>query len=55
MLIGCGYLERTADGRAYRVGFPPGMAVFDLEVDVRATVVAYLARPRARRGPPPEG
>jgi len=54
LLIDYGELERTADGRAYRVGFPPGPVAFDLEVDdidVRATVAAYrdhVAR-RARR------
>ena len=44
MLVDYGYLERTADGRAYRVGFPPRPMAFDLEVedlDVRATVAAY--------------
>ncbi len=45
LLVDYGQLERTADGRAYRVGFPPGPMAFDLEVDdidVRATVAAYL-------------
>ncbi len=54
MLIDYGQLERTADGRAYRVGFPPGPMAFDLEiddVDVRATVAAYLARPHPTRPP----
>lgn len=44
-LVDYGLLERTADGRWYRVGFPPGAVAFDLEVediDVRATVAAYL-------------
>ena len=43
-LIDSGHLERTADGRAYRVGFPPGGVAYELEVDdidVRATVAAY--------------
>ena len=56
LLIDYGHLERTADGRAYRVGFPPGMVAFDLEVediDVRATIAAYReqVRSRPRRGP----
>jgi len=57
LLVDHGLLERTADGRAYRVGFPPRPVAFDLEVDeidVRATVAAYLdalrRRPRRRPG-----
>jgi hypothetical protein len=55
-LVDHGLLERTADGRAYRVGFPPGPVAFDLEVDeidVRATVAAYLdqVRRRPKRAP----
>ena len=60
VLVDEGQLERTADGRAYRVGFPPRPLVFDLEVennDVRATVAAYVenarrqaAEPRRSRG-----
>ena len=45
LLVDHGHLERTLDGRAYRVGFPSRPAAFDLEVedvDVRATVAAYL-------------
>ncbi len=44
-MIDYGHLERTADGGAYRVGFPPRPLAFDLEVDdidVRATIAAYL-------------
>jgi hypothetical protein len=56
MLVDHGLLERTRDGAAYRVGFPPQPVVFDLEVDeidVRATVAAYLdqVRRRPRRRP----
>lgn len=55
-LIDYGLLERTADGKFYRVGFPPGAVVFELEVedvDVRATVAAYLdqQRRKPRRSP----
>ncbi|MDJ0869824.1 MAG: DUF2087 domain-containing protein [Myxococcota bacterium] len=57
LLVDHGQLERSADGRAYRVGFPPGAVAFDLEVDdvdVRATIAAYLdhVRRRPRRQPP---
>jgi hypothetical protein len=51
-LIDHGLLERTADGRAYRVGFPPSPVAFDVEVDdvdVRATIAAYLEHARARK------
>jgi hypothetical protein len=51
LLVDHGHLERTADGRAYRVGFPPGAVAFDLEVydlDVRSTIAAYRER-RSRR------
>jgi hypothetical protein len=54
-LVDYGELERTADGRAYRLGFPSRPVAFDLEVDeidVRATIAAYRAhaeRERARR------
>jgi hypothetical protein len=57
LLVDHGLLERTADGRTYRVGFPPNPVAFDLEVeeiDPRATVAAYLdhlrRRPRRRPG-----
>lgn len=52
LLVDHRYLERTADGREYRVGFPAQPVVFDLEVDdidVRATIAAYrdhASRPR---------
>jgi hypothetical protein len=52
LLIDYGQLERTADGRAYRVGFPPRPLAFDLEIeelDLRATVAAYLEHQRRRR------
>jgi hypothetical protein len=45
-LVDYGYLERTRDGSAYRVGFPPNAVAFDIEVydvNLRATVAAYLA------------
>jgi len=51
-LVDYGHLERTADGRAYRVGFPPRPVAFDLEVediDVRATIAAYLDYEARRR------
>jgi hypothetical protein len=54
LLVDWGHLERTADGRTYRVGFPAGTVAFDLEVedvDLRSTVAAYLARPRPPRPP----
>lgn len=57
MLVDHGHLERTADGHAYRVGFPARPFAFALEVDdvdVRATVAAYreyLAK-RPRRTSP---
>lgn len=59
LLVDFGQLERTADGRTYRVGFPPRPVVFDLEVDdidVRATIAAYrdhLERRRRARGSGP--
>lgn len=51
LLVDYGYLERTADGGSYRVGFPPRPAAFDLDVDaldLRATIAAF----RGRAGPP---
>ena len=51
-LVDYGHLERTADGHAYRVGFPPRPLAFDLEVediDVRATIAAYLDYAARRR------
>jgi hypothetical protein len=63
LLVDWGRLERSADGRRYRVGFPPRSVAFDLDVydlDLRATVAAYRdhrARERreraARRAPRP--
>lgn len=59
-LVDYGHLERTRDGKEYRVGFPPKSVAFDLEiydVDLRATVAAFLAEQqrkasakKARRG-----
>lgn len=57
LLVDYGHLERTSDGRAYRVGFPPRPRCFDLEIeelDLRATVAAYREH-RARRRRPPAG
>jgi hypothetical protein len=57
LLVDYGHLERTPDGRAYRVGFPSRPFAFALDVDdvdVRATVTAYreyLAK-RPRRASP---
>jgi hypothetical protein len=56
LLVDLGRLERTADGAAYRVGFPPGGVAFDLgiyDLDLRATVAAYreYLRTRPRRAP----
>jgi hypothetical protein len=45
-LVDFGHLERTRDGKEYRVGFPAKAVAFDVEiydVDLRATVKAYLA------------
>jgi hypothetical protein len=55
LLVDYGHLERTADGRAYRVGFPARPLAFDLEVeeiDVRATIAAYRAHVSSRRRRP---
>jgi hypothetical protein len=52
LLVDAGHLERTPDGSRYRVGFPPRPLAFDLEVDdidVRATVAAYLEGAASRR------
>jgi hypothetical protein len=52
LLVDYGHLERTADGRTYRIGFPPRPVIFDLEVDeidVRATIAAYRDYSRQRR------
>jgi hypothetical protein len=51
LLVDYGHLERTPDGRAYRLGFPARPVAFDLEVDdvdLRATVAAYLEHARRR-------
>lgn len=58
LLVDHGHLERTADGRSYRMAFPPDPVAFDLEVDsldLRATIAAFRdqqARRRRRRRPP---
>lgn len=52
LLVDHGQLDRTADGSAYRVGFPPAALAFDLEVDdidVRATIAAYRDQQTRRR------
>jgi hypothetical protein len=56
LLVDYGHLERTADGGAYRVGFPPGAVAFELgvdELDVRATAAAF--RELSRRRPAAAG
>ena len=60
LLVDYGHLERTADGRAYRVGFPPASVAFELEVediDPIATIAAYRdheeRRSRDRSDPSP--
>jgi hypothetical protein len=50
-LVDYGQLERTRDGKEYRVGFPRKTVAFDVEiydVDLRATVAAFRAG-RAQR------
>ena len=53
LLVDHGQLERTRDGGAYRVGFPPGSVAFDLEIfdlDLPATVAAFrMEQERQRR------
>jgi len=52
LLVDYGHLERTADGRKYRVGFPARPVAFALEVDdvdVRATIAAYQEYAGQRR------
>jgi hypothetical protein len=56
LLVDYGHLERTADGRFYRLGFPARPTVFELEVDSvdpRATIAAFRERAGSRGGPPP--
>ena len=61
LLVDHGHLERTVDGRVYRVGYPSRPIAFDLEVDdidVRATIAAYREyseRRRSRGKPTPPG
>jgi hypothetical protein len=55
LLVDHGHLERTVDGSSYRVGFPPGMVAFDLEIfdlDLRATVAAYRESAAKRKRVP---
>jgi hypothetical protein len=52
LLVDHGHLERSADGRVYRVGSPPRPMAFDLEVDdvdVRATIAAYREHSERRK------
>ena len=52
LLVDYGHLERTADGRKYRVGIPARPVAFALEVDdvdVRATIAAYQEYAGQRR------
>lgn len=52
LLVDYGHIERTPDGRRYRVAFPARPVAFDLEVDdidVRGTVAAYLDHAERRR------
>ena len=58
MLVDYGELERTADGRAYRVGFPARPVAFDIEVDeidVRATIAAFREHREDDAAAPAEG
>lgn len=51
LLVDHGELERTADGRWYRVGFPVRPVAFAMEIDeldLRATVAAFRME-QARR------
>ena len=52
LLVDHGHLERTVDGRRYRVGFPARPVAFALDVDdvdVRATIAAYREYAEQRR------
>ncbi len=52
LLVDWGHLERTADGRSYRVGFPVDAVAFELEIDqidLAATIAAHRARPPKKR------
>lgn len=52
MLVDYGHLERTADGRFYRLGFPQRMTAFELgvyDLDLPAVVAAYRADAETRR------
>jgi hypothetical protein len=55
LLVDYGYLERTSDGRAYRVGFPARPVAFELAVedlDLRATIAEFRKQRLRRRRPP---
>ena len=55
LLVDYGKLERTPDGSHYRVGFPLRDPLFDLEVDdldLRATIAAYVDYQRRKKRPP---
>lgn len=52
LLIDYHRLERTFDGRAYRVSFPASVVAFDLgiyDLDLRATIAAYREHVESRR------
>jgi hypothetical protein len=52
MLVDLGHLDRTPDGRAYGLGLRPRSSEFAREVydlDLRATVAAYMTRVAARK------
>lgn len=52
LLVDHGQLERTPDGRAYRVGFPAHPVAFARaidDVDLAATIAAYRDHVRSRR------
>ena len=54
LLVDSGHLERTADGRSYRVAFPTDAVAFDLEIDdidLVAMITAHRNRPRPKRPP----
>ena len=51
LLVDQGWLERTADGRSYRMGFPPRPPAFELEIDdldLPATLTAHRHKMKDR-------
>jgi hypothetical protein len=51
LMVDYGELERTRDGRSYRVGYPPRPMAFDLaidDLDLASTIAAYRMRPKRR-------